>query len=344
MDSRAMDSTSPVMDHEQIEAALREAQISGVSNASSSDGVRRALHDLNTAESAAQAAQASRQQQQQQGADSSSSLARGDATTRTFFHHSTATRVNTDAVIAAALARQYPGLELVVTPAGNSNLLGYARAGFASYEEVQPPVEGGGKLPDSLAWDLYIPPARRLDGALGGLGERTLFAKYLYRWKDQDFIVYLVEGRDGAVSYGITNNYYILTPKRAQAQRLILEAGRWAADLHDEVWVFDGGYWQKSRELFESVRHASWDAVILDPAMKRSLIDDHLSFFSSRDTYARLKVPWKRGIIYHGPPGNGKTISIKAMMHTLYAQQPTPVPTLYVRSLTSVRPPIPATV
>ncbi|RTE69722.1 hypothetical protein BHE90_015894 [Fusarium euwallaceae] len=32
--------------------------------------------------------------------------------------------------------------------------------------------------------------------------------------------------------------------------------------------------------------------------------------FESRQTYARLGVPWKRGIIYHGPPGDGKTISI----------------------------------
>jgi DNA replication protein DnaC len=71
--------------------------------------------------------------------------------------------------------------------------------------------------------------------------------------------------------------------------------------------------------------------------MKKAIIDDHQSFFDSRDTYARLKVPWKRGLIYHGPPGNGKTISIKAMMHTLYDRKD-PVPALYVRSFSSVWP------
>lgn len=35
------------------------------------------------------------------------------------------------------------------------------------------------------------------------------------------------------------------------------------------------------------------------------------------------------------PPGNGKTISIKATMHTLYARKKGPVPTLYVKSLQS---------
>jgi transitional endoplasmic reticulum ATPase len=73
---------------------------------------------------------------------------------------------------------------------------------------------------------------------------------------------------------------------------------------------------------------------ILDADMKESIRSDVDRFFSSRDTYANLKVPWKRGIIYYGPPGNGKTISIKATMHTLYERKD-PIPTLYVRSLSS---------
>ncbi|KAL8988899.1 MAG: hypothetical protein Q9169_008482 [Polycauliona sp. 2 TL-2023] len=59
-------------------------------------------------------------------------------------------------------------------------------------------------------------------------------------------------------------------------------------------------------------------------------------FFGGEERYKRLKVPWKRGVIYYGPPGNGKTISIKAMMHTLSLYTPTPIPTLYVRSLSSM--------
>lgn len=128
----------------------------------------------------------------------------------------------------------------------------------------------------------------------------------------------------------------MLTRERRRARELLLAAGRWGADLHGEAWVYDQGYWQKSAELYRSVQQAEWANVILAPAMKRALIDDHLAFFAARETYARLKVPWKRGVIYHGPPGNGKTISIKATMHMLYDLK-TPVPTLYVRSLSSVR-------
>lgn len=39
----------------------------------------------------------------------------------------------------------------------------------------------------------------------------------------------------------------------------------------------------------------------------------------------------QRGVILHGVPGNGKTISIKALIHTLSAR-PEPVPSLYVKS------------
>ncbi|KAK7908777.1 ATPase [Apiospora marii] len=260
----------------------------------------------------------------------------GHNPTREFFEHTDGHRVNTDAFISRSLKEHYPNLELVVTPAYSCELLAYARAGLATCEPVEEDASGRKSryLPSSLQWDVYLPPARRLDGALGGLAEQVLFGKYLYRWRGHEFLVYLVDGRDGSMAYPSVRNYYVLTTSRPQAQQLLLEAGRWGADLHDEIWVYDQGTWQKNRELYASIQKASWDQVILDADMKKSLIDDHLSFFESRDTYAKLRVPWKRGIIYHGPPGNGKTVSIKATMHMLYDMD-VPVPTLYVRSLAS---------
>ncbi|KAK8041764.1 hypothetical protein PG993_006287 [Apiospora rasikravindrae] len=259
----------------------------------------------------------------------------GDSTTKEFFDHTNSPRVNTDAFISRSLKENYPNLELVVTPSYSCELLAYASAGFASYEPIEEDAGRGDKrLPSSLQWDIYLPPARRLDGALGGLGEQVLFGKYLYKWQGQNFLVYLIDGRDGMAAYPSVRNYYVLTPSKEKAQQLLLEAGRWGSDLHEEIWVYDQGMWRKNRELYASIQKASWDQVILDADMKKALIDDHVSFFESRDTYAKLQVPWKRGIIYHGPPGNGKTVSIKATMHMLYDMD-VPVPTLYVRSLAS---------
>lgn len=255
-----------------------------------------------------------------------------DGPTSAFFRHSSAKRVSTDTVIAKSLKAQYPNLELVVAPIWAVDLLNYASAGHASFSLVE---DVGGDLPSSLIWKVYVPPGRRIDGSPGALSHQVQFAKFLYKWRDAEFILYVVDGRDGTASYPQVRNHYLLTSDTNKADALIIAAGRWGSELHEEVWVFDSGYWMKSRELYESIRKASWDAVILEEGMKKAIIADHLSFFDSRDTYDRLKVPWKRGIIYHGPPGNGKTISIKAMMHTLYDRKES-VPALYVRSFYSV--------
>ncbi|KAK1975733.1 ATPase [Colletotrichum cereale] len=257
----------------------------------------------------------------------------GDSVTKEYFKHSSAKRVNTDALVSKALREQYPHLELVVVPAAlgsynDCNLLGFAQAGHASCELIE---DKGANLPSSIEWLIYLPPARRINGDQGGLGNTTKFGKYLYKWQGHEFIVYLIDGRDGTVPYPV-KNYYILAPETYRIDQLVLAAGKWSSDLHEEVWVFDQGYWQKSRELFESFRNASWDTVILDEDMKKALIEDHLSFFNSRETYQNLSVPWKRGLIYYGPPGNGKTISIKATMNMLHQKN---IPTLYVRTLVS---------
>lgn len=256
-----------------------------------------------------------------------------DETTRQFFHHSSARRTNTDSVIAKALRQQYPNLSLSIAPAGSCNLTGYAASGHAQSAPLHDSDDD--HVPASLSWTVYLPPARRMDGGLGFVAKDTHFEKYLYQWKDHDFIVYLVDGRDGGQSYPTVVNYYVLSTSEELATQLILAAGRWTSDLHEEIWVFDGGYWAKSAELYQSAMKASWESVILDEEMKNALIEDHLSFFRSRTTYDRLKVPWKRGIIYYGPPGNGKTISIKATMNMLYHLKQS-VTTLYVRSLKSV--------
>jgi len=80
------------------------------------------------------------------------------------------------------------------------------------------------------------------------------------------------------------------------------------------------------------ISRATWDKVILDPSMKKELTNVSGRFFDSKDVYEDLGVPWKRGLIFYGPAGNGKTISIKALMHTL-ADRKDSIPTLYVRIL-----------
>lgn len=254
----------------------------------------------------------------------------GDKATTSYFEHSSAKRINTDSVFTSAIKKQYPGLDLVVVSEDQCNLLAFASAGHATFNAIH----DKGDVPSSMEMTVYLPPARRMDGDKGQLGEAVVFGKFLYQWEGEEFVIYLIDGRDGAESYPQLKNYYILTANIHKAEQLVLASGSWGSDLHDEVWVFDQGGFDKDRALWESAQKSTWDAVILDPDMKEQLINDHISFFESRQTYKSLGVPWKRGLIYHGPPGNGKTISIKATMHMLADRTPT-IPTVYVRSLES---------
>ncbi|KAL8712663.1 MAG: hypothetical protein Q9220_003195 [cf. Caloplaca sp. 1 TL-2023] len=255
-----------------------------------------------------------------------------------YFDNSTAPRCNTDIILTSALRAKYSNLHLTTTPTYSANLLAFAAAGHASASPSSTSEDGqdtGPVIPETLSTDLkwrrFLPPARRISDSPGTLVDSIKFGRFIYSWSDQEYIIYTAVGTHNAYDEDLT---YILGASAESNDALLLAVGRYWHELHNEVLVFDSGYWSKSHKLWETVQNSTWDDVILDPEMKQSIVGEMNKFFGSQKRYQRLKVPWKRGIIYYGPPGNGKTISIKAMMHTLY-HLPSPIPTLYVRSLSA---------
>lgn len=74
---------------------------------------------------------------------------------------------------------------------------------------------------------------------------------------------------------------------------LLIAAGAWSQTLHDEVWVFNQGFWEKDSGLWQEVQKANWADVILDEDFKTTLQKDVFGFFSSERVYLELQIPWK---------------------------------------------------
>ncbi len=72
-----------------------------------------------------------------------------------------------------------------------------------------------------------------------------------------------------------------------------MTVGAWSHELHGEIWVFNQGFWNKDRELWEEITKADWKDVILKEDFKKTLQDDIYGFFKAEEVYKKLALPWK---------------------------------------------------
>jgi ATPase family associated with various cellular activities (AAA) len=64
------------------------------------------------------------------------------------------------------------------------------------------------------------------------------------------------------------------------------------------------------------IERCEWNQLVLDPRAVSLLKDDFESFFERESWFREKRLPFRRGYLLHGPPGNGKTTAIRAMMST----------------------------
>ncbi|NEQ50487.1 MAG: ATP-binding protein [Leptolyngbya sp. SIO3F4] len=120
--------------------------------------------------------------------------------------------------------------------------------------------------------------------------------------------------------------YWILADTQAVADEFFAAVCEWNSQVREEVLVFEGGFWQKNRDLYASIQSATLDNLVLAGTLKEDIFKDAERFFESQAMYSEYNVPWKRGLLFIGPPGNGKTHMVKALVNSLG------YPCLYIKS------------
>lgn len=77
------------------------------------------------------------------------------------------------------------------------------------------------------------------------------------------------------------------------------------SNLH--IRVIDG-------EDIPYTKDATWEELFLPEEMKKEVKELVENFLASQDFYHEKKIPWKRGFLLYGEPGNGKTSLIRTII------------------------------
>jgi SpoVK/Ycf46/Vps4 family AAA+-type ATPase len=110
------------------------------------------------------------------------------------------------------------------------------------------------------------------------------------------------------VGNGCIAVYFVATKSIAALRDLLLVLDRYGLARHKEqkeIYVVNG-------DNIPVTEH-SWDDLVLPVPMVRDIQANVEGFFACPERYAYLGIPHRRGFLFAGPPGCGKTLTLKTL-------------------------------
>ena len=190
--------------------------------------------------------------------------------------------------------------------AGSSRVTRRLKAFLATAQipPALPPVLGYSKSPTQL----------RFDAVFGSEGKRS--ASRL-EWEDCPVALTLHSIPDPIVAL---NLYYQPGPD-ADAEteaRLLIVSRRSVMQVIRLLELLDARDTTPTLTVHRSeprkIIHCDWDDLVLDESVRSLLQKDFESFWGRESFFRERHLPFRRGYLLHGPPGNGKSTAIRAMM------------------------------
>lgn len=204
-----------------------------------------------------------------------------------------------------AIEATYPDQHVIETAAWNFDFEAYAEAELCKLS-----VE-----PDALNYEVlnFRKSAYRTYNS----------AEFTIEWQDKSFNVIRVSY---VTDCGPQAKHWIVGENPKSCDSFFEAVCTWCDELRGVILTFSNGYWQRSRQLYKAIQSASLDSLIMPSGMKAEILSDFTRFLASEENYAKYRAPWKRGVLFTGPPGNGKTHFIRALVAQLN------IPCFYVKS------------